>query len=61
MVYDIPKGVEKKCCNKCRHEWIPNIDNPLFCPKCRKRLWRDGLSNINKEAEDNILIPPEEF
>jgi len=21
-------------CEKCGHEWIPRVENPLKCPKC---------------------------
>jgi uncharacterized protein YbaR (Trm112 family) len=22
----------------CRHEWIPRVAKPLWCPRCRRRL-----------------------
>jgi len=24
----------KMKCEKCSHEWIPRVENPLKCPKC---------------------------
>lgn len=31
--------MEKKKCNNCNHEWIPRLENPRECPKCKSYLW----------------------
>lgn len=32
--------MEKVKCKKCKHEWIPRVDKPKQCPKCKNYLER---------------------
>jgi len=29
-------------CNRCGHNWIPEVDNPVTCPRCKAYDWRDA-------------------
>lgn len=31
---------EQKC-NKCEHEWIARVEEPLQCPKCKRYDWKE--------------------
>lgn len=35
-------------CDLCGHQWIPSIDFPLHCAKCKSRLW-NGTTRKTKE------------
>jgi DNA-directed RNA polymerase subunit RPC12/RpoP len=26
-------------CNRCGHEWIPNVEHPKQCPECNSPYW----------------------
>ena len=28
-------------CSRCGHRWIPRINNPVMCPKCKSYYWDD--------------------
>jgi len=28
------RALLKMRCEKCGHEWIPRVENPLKCPRC---------------------------
>jgi len=32
--------MEKEQCSKCKHTWIPRVENPKECPKCKRRDWK---------------------
>ncbi len=40
---------------KCGYQWIPRKADPLYCPRCRFRLWKqeimDGSSNQSYQKE----------
>jgi predicted Zn-ribbon and HTH transcriptional regulator len=36
-------------CDICGHEWIPNISKPIFCAKCKSRLWNGSTVPPNKK------------
>ena len=41
-----------KCkCKKCKHEWIPRVENPKECPECKSREWNE---------EDKIIVTKED-
>ncbi len=29
-------------CNICGHEWIPTVEEPRWCAKCKARGWNKG-------------------
>jgi len=31
--------MSKKTCVKCKHEWIPRVENPVQCPACHSVKW----------------------
>ncbi len=31
--------METKTCLKCGHQWIPRMDDPKMCPKCKTYNW----------------------
>ena len=51
--------MEKKTCRKCGYQWVPRVENPAECPKCKTYKWRTEdivtleqrlLSKIKKNA-----------
>lgn len=30
----------KQRCKKCKHEWLPRVNDPIECPNCKTRDWR---------------------
>ena len=34
-------------CSKCKHTWIPRVENPKECPNCKNRDWRSTLNDTN--------------
>ena len=35
---DLKNRIKKCDDNNCGYEWISRIDNPVSCPKCKKRF-----------------------
>lgn len=46
-------------CLKCSHEWLPRIENPAVCPRCKSHSWHsDKFGNCkicNKTFDDLVL------
>jgi uncharacterized OB-fold protein len=40
-------------CNRCGHKWIPRVENPRWCSKCRSPYW--NKERINKKNKGEIL------
>jgi len=41
--------MEKKKCNQCGHEWIPRVENPVECPKCKRNYWKEEKRGVENE------------
>ena len=41
--------IAKVKCPKCGHEWIPKVEFPVQCPRCRVR---EPLGRAKKEERD---------
>lgn len=31
---------EKATCRQCGYKWVPRVDDPIECPKCKSRKWK---------------------
>lgn len=40
-------------CKRCGHTWIPRIDNPIRCSKCKNKRWDEVVDDIKEEEEEN--------
>ena len=36
----------KKKCKKCKHEWLPRVENPIECPHCKSRDWKEDKAKV---------------
>jgi len=41
-----------KRCKRCGHEWLPRVEDPLACPKCKNLDW-EGKNTFEEEEETN--------
>lgn len=41
-------------CQRCSHGWIPNVPNPVVCPRCHSPYWRSPRKN-NRSTGRNIM------
>ena len=32
--------VVKAICGMCGHEWLPKVENPAVCPRCKSYNWQ---------------------
>jgi len=39
--------MEKKKCRQCGKEWLPRVEKPEQCPRCKRYDWE-----LKKEVED---------
>ncbi len=39
--------MNKLKCNQCKHEWLPRVETPVSCPKCKRPDW-DKPKVINR-------------
>lgn len=37
-------------CKRCGHQWVPRIDHPVTCPKCRSPYWHQERSKARRES-----------
>lgn len=37
--------MEKINCKQCGHRWIPRTEDPLECPSCKSRKWKQKKQN----------------
>ncbi len=37
--------MKKVKCLKCGFEWIPRVEDPLQCPKCKRYDWNKEKKN----------------
>jgi len=42
--------MEKNKCKKCGYEWQGRVENPVECPKCKNRNWKED-KNLMEESE----------
>ena len=40
--------LKKLKCLRCGHEWVPNITNPITCPKCKSPYWNKPRKEVKK-------------
>lgn len=33
--------ITRYTCQRCGHEWIPQKENPVVCPKCKSYKWNE--------------------
>ncbi len=53
MVIIMPEINIKGCkCNRCQHEWTPNKDKPIVCPKCKSPYWDKDRLWIKTKDDD---------
>lgn len=45
--------MEKLKCVVCEHEWIPRMDNPLMCPRCKSYDYAEGKTKRRSEQKEN--------
>lgn len=61
-------GLKKECfCKKCEHKWQKRVENPVACPVCNNKKWRELSTPIeepirvaekaNKKNEHDIRRP----
>ena len=31
--------ITQQHCERCGHEWLPRIPEPVMCPACKSRIW----------------------
>lgn len=39
----------KLFCERCGHDWIPRIEDPSMCPKCKSYKW-----NVPKDNKGTV-------
>jgi len=37
--------MEKKKCKKCKHEWLARVEDPLECPHCKSKDWKEEVKS----------------
>lgn len=47
--------MNKLKCKRCGHEWVPRIDNPKVCGKCKSPYWNTERKN-GLEKQDRRKI-----
>lgn len=50
-------------CNKCEYEWIPRIESPKACPRCKSRQDNNKEQQEVKkdDGEKNVLSESNNF
>jgi predicted Zn-ribbon and HTH transcriptional regulator len=45
--------MEKCMCLRCSYAWVARVENPVVCPRCKARDWREGKKKraINQGVE----------
>ena len=38
--------MKQKKCIKCGHEWLPRINDPKQCPRCKNYDWKIKIKDI---------------
>lgn len=49
-------------CNACGWKWIPKVDDPVTCPRCKSYRWKaqtTTLKDIVQKEEQQKLCDPE--
>ena len=41
-------------CKKCEHQWLPRVENPIECPNCKTRKWKED-KEVKEEKDKNEL------
>jgi len=44
--------MEKQKCEHCNYEWVPRVEEPVSCPRCKKRF---DIVKKKKEVGGNGL------
>lgn len=39
-------------CKRCGHTWIPRIDSPELCSKCKSKKWDEVVDADDKEEKE---------
>ena len=39
--------MEEKKCRLCKKEWMPRVEDPVECPRCKRHDWKE----VEKEKE----------
>ena len=53
-------GITRYTCGKCGHSWVPRVEDPDLCPKCKSRHWKKAATREVQEVkkdEDIKAIP----
>ncbi len=38
--------ITEQHCERCGHDWLPRIPQPVMCPACKSRIW-DKPKDLN--------------
>lgn len=41
-------------CNRCKHTWIPRVEYPVECPKCKNYLTRSKYVKSAKKTTNSL-------
>jgi hypothetical protein len=39
--------IKRLKCLRCEKQWIPRIDNPEMCPRCKSYKWDEEKKDVN--------------
>lgn len=54
-------GINRAKCERCGFEWLPNIENPKRCSRCRSLYWNIPKGELKRGrplANSGIITPP---
>lgn len=43
-------------CDVCGHNWLPTVNAPKHCPKCKSRLWNGSTKKIIHAVIKTVII-----
>jgi predicted Zn-ribbon and HTH transcriptional regulator len=41
-------------CQRCGHEWVPNVPDPRECPRCKSYHWKRPLNRFSRRGRARI-------
>lgn len=61
------KTISTSTCKRCGHIWLPRVEKPVTCPKCKSSLWnqdrkkKDEAESLKKDSENNKSSPADQM